>query len=44
MYYGDFPDGPGVKNLPANSGDTGVIPNLGRLCMPQAIEPVPCNY
>jgi len=44
MYYGDFPDGPVVKNLPANAGDVGLIPNLGRFHMPQAIEPVPCYY
>ena len=44
MYYGDFPDGPVVKNLPANAGDEGLIPNLGKFYMPQAIEPVPCNY
>ena len=23
---GDFPDGPMVKNLPANAGDTGLLP------------------
>ena len=26
----DFPGGPAVKNLPANAGDTGSIPDLGR--------------
>ena len=26
----DFPRGPVVKNLPANAGDTGLIPGLGR--------------
>ena len=26
----DFPGGPVVKNLPANAGDTGLIPNPGR--------------
>ena len=26
----DFPDGPGVKNLPANAGDTGSIPGPER--------------
>ena len=26
----DFPGGPGVKNLPANAGDTGSIPDPGR--------------
>ena len=28
---GDFPVGSVVKNLPANAGDTGSIPGLGRL-------------
>jgi len=31
----DFPDGPVVENLPANAGDTGLIPSLGRSHMPQ---------
>ena len=31
----DFPGGPVVKNLPANVGDTGSIPDLGRFHMPQ---------
>ena len=26
----DFPGGPGVKNLPANAGDMGSIPDLRR--------------
>ena len=26
----DLPGGPVVKNLPANAGDTGLIPGLGR--------------
>ena len=26
----DFPGGPVVKNPPANAGDTGLIPGLGR--------------
>jgi len=30
----DFPGGPVVKNLPANAGDTGLIPDPGRF-MPQ---------
>ena len=25
-----FPDGSVIKNLPANAGDTGLIPGLGR--------------
>ena len=31
----DFPSGTVVKNLPANSGDTGSIPDPGRSYMPQ---------
>ena len=27
---GNFPDGVVVKNLPANAGDVGLIPRLGR--------------
>ena len=34
--YGDFPGGAVVKNLPANAGDTGLIPALGRSHMPQS--------
>ena len=30
----DFPGGTVVKNLPANAGDTGSSPGLGRLHMP----------
>ena len=30
----DFPDGPVVKSPPANSGDMGLIPGLGRSHMP----------
>ena len=30
----DFPGGPGVKNLPANAGDSGSIPGLGRSHVP----------
>ena len=26
----DFPGGPGVKNVPANAGDMGSVPALGR--------------
>ena len=32
----DFPDGPGVKNLPANAEDTSLIPGPGRSHMPQS--------
>jgi len=29
-----FPGGSGIKNLPANAGDTDSIPDLGRFYMP----------
>ena len=32
----DFPGGAVVKNLPANAGDTGSIPGLGRSHMLQS--------
>ena len=32
----DFPGGAVVKNLPANAGDTGSIPGLGRSHMPRS--------
>ena len=43
----DFPGGPVVKNLPADAGDTGLIPDPGRPHMlgnnqalaPQALKP-----
>jgi len=46
--FEDFPGGLVVKNLPANSGDTGSIPDLGRFhvpCgnwahMPQLLKPI----
>ena len=31
----DFPGGPVIKNPPANAGDIGSIPCLGRSHMPQ---------
>ena len=31
----DFPGGPVVKNLPANAGDSGSTPELGRFLMQQ---------
>ena len=34
----DFPDGAVVKNPPANAGDTGSSPGLGRSPMPQSNE------
>ena len=33
--WGDFLSGPVVKNLPANAGDVGLIPELGRSHLPQ---------
>ena len=32
--FGGFPGGPLVKNPPANTGDTGSFPGLGRFHMP----------
>ena len=32
----DFPGGEVVKNLPANAGDTGLSPGLGRSHMPRS--------
>ena len=40
----DFPGGTVVKNPPANAGDTGSSPGLGRSHMPQATKPVCHNY
>ena len=34
-YLLDFPDGPVIKNPPANAGDGGLIPGLGRSHMLQ---------
>ena len=39
-----FPDGSVVKNPPANAGDMGSIPDLGRSHMPRATRPVCHNY
>ena len=36
-----FPGGPLVKNPPANTGDTGMIPGLGRTHMPWSTKLVP---
>ena len=36
MKFGDFPGGAVVKNPPANAGDTGSIPGLGRSHMLQS--------
>ena len=34
LKIGDFPGGTVVKSLPANAGDTGLIPGPGRSHMP----------
>ena len=34
--FWDFPGGTVVKNPPANAGDTGSIPGLGRFHVPQS--------
>ena len=33
LHFLGFPGGSVVKNLPADPGDTGLIPGLGRSCM-----------
>ena len=35
-WWGDFPGGAVVKNLPANAGDTGSIPGPGRSHLPRS--------
>ena len=35
IHFEDFPGGPVVKNLPANAGDMGSVPGLGRFHMPR---------
>ena len=35
-YHRDFPGGAVVKNLPANAGNMGLSPGLGRSHMPQS--------
>ena len=37
MWALDFPGGPVVGSLPANAGDTGLIPGPGRFQMPQVV-------
>ena len=39
-----FPGGTMVKNPPANAGDTGLSPSLGRFHMPRATKPRHHNY
>ena len=41
---GGFPGGAVVENPPANAGDTGSSPGLGRSHMPRATRPVSHNY
>ena len=36
MHQGGFPGGTVVENLPANAGDTGLSPGLGRSHMPRS--------
>ena len=36
MHFQGFPGGAVVENLPANAGDTGSSPGLGRSHMPQS--------
>ena len=38
MFYRDFPGGAVVRNPPANAGDTGSSPGLGRSHMPRSNE------
>ena len=40
----DFPGGPGVKNPPANVGDTGLTPGPGRSHIPWVTKPVYYSY
>ena len=39
-----FPGGSVVKDSPANAGDTGSIPDMGRLACHRATKPVCHNY
>ena len=36
-FWPNFPGGPGVKNLPSNAGDVGLIPGRGTK-IPHAVE------
>ena len=40
----DFPGGSVVKNLPANAGDTGLIPGLGRSPGEGNGNPLQCSF
>ena len=35
LELGDLSGGPVIENLPASAGETGLIPGLGRFCMPE---------
>ena len=41
LYFGGFPGGPAVKNLPANSGDDGSNPGSRRFPWKQKWQPTP---
>ena len=43
-HFGGFPVGSVVKNLPANAGDTGSIPDLRRSYVPQSSSAMCHNY
>ena len=40
----ELPGGPGVRNLPANAGDTGSITVMGKVHVLQGNNPVSYNY
>ena len=44
MHWRDFPGSPVVKNLPANAGDMGLIPDPGRSYMTVSNKPMYHNY
>ena len=44
IHLPDFPGGAVVRNPPANAGDTGLIPGLGRSYMPRSNEARAHNY
>ena len=35
LELGDLSGGPVIENLPASAGETGLIPGLGRFCLPE---------
>ena len=44
MEMGGFPDGPVVKNLPCNAGDTGTTPGQERSYMPFLFAALDCQH